>query len=276
MATYAIGDIQGCYDELLALLDVVNFSEDDQLWLAGDLVNRGPKSLETLRFIKNLGIRAKVVLGNHDLHLLAIYYANARLKRSDTLSSILSAHDCAELMHWLKAQPLAHFDPNHNALMVHAGTPANWSIPQTLTLAKEVEQSLQSDRHVDFFNNMYGNTPAHWDESLKGYDRLRCITNYLTRMRFCTQTQQLDLSFKGENGSQPKELSPWFNFHSHAHSSHSPAPLILFGHWAALMGKTGREDIIALDTGCVWGEKLTAICLESRTLYSAPSIKKHA
>jgi len=275
MATYAIGDIQGCFDELLALLDVVNFSDSDQLWFAGDLVNRGPKSLQTLRFIKNLGTRAKVVLGNHDLHLLAIYYANARLKRSDTLSSILSAHDCEDLMHWLKAQPLVHFDRKFNALMVHAGIPANWSIDQTLTRAKEVEQTLQTDQHVEYFKSIYGNTPNHWDESLKGYDRLRCITNYLTRMRFCTQTQQLDLSLKGENGSQPKEFSPWFNFHSNHHTS-QPSPLILFGHWAALMGKTEREDIIALDTGCVWGEKLTAICLESKTLYSTPSISKHA
>ena len=239
MATYAIGDIQGCYDELLALLDVVNFSEGDQLWLAGDLVNRGPKSLETLRFIKKLGTRAKVVLGNHDLHLLAIYYANARLKRSDTLSNILSASDCAELMHWLKAQPLAHFDPNHNALMVHAGTPANWSITQTLTLAKEVEQTLQGDLHVEFFNHMYGNTPDLWDESLKGYDRLRCITNYLTRMRFCTQTQQLDLSFKGENGSQPKELSPWFNFHSHEHTLHFPSALNIVWSLGRFNGRNG-------------------------------------
>ena len=272
MATYAIGDIQGCFDELMNLLEVVNFSDSDQLWFAGDLVNRGPKSLETLRFIKGLGERAKVVLGNHDLHLLAIYYAKAKFTKSDTLSSVLNASDCKELMHWLKAQPLLHFDAQFNTLMVHAGIPANWSLTQAMNLASEVEQSLQSDQHLAFFCNMYGNTPDSWDNSLTGQDRLRCITNMLTRMRFCTAQQQLNLSFKGENGYQPEGLAPWFDFHA---KQTTPDNLlrILFGHWAALMGNTGRDDIIALDTGCVWGEKLTAICLDSRKLYSTPSLK---
>ncbi|NQZ31517.1 MAG: symmetrical bis(5'-nucleosyl)-tetraphosphatase [Oceanospirillaceae bacterium] len=274
MATYAIGDIQGCFDEFQALLQKINFSDQDQLWLAGDLVNRGPKSLETLRFIKQLGDRAKVVLGNHDLHLLAIYYSSATLKKSDTLASLLQASDCDELMHWLKAQPLVQFDPQLNIIMTHAGIPVDWSVNQTIARAREVEAVLQSDFYTQYFNQMYGNTPSQWHEYLTGLDRLRCITNTLTRMRFCNSELQLDLNFKGEIGQQPKGLTPWFEFYDKGPNNSTPAlPMILFGHWAALMGQTDHSNIIALDTGCVWGERLTAMCLETQQFYSTPSLK---
>lgn len=267
MATYVIGDIQGCFDELQVLLKEIKYSAKDQLWFAGDLVNRGPKSLETLRFIKSLGKRAKVVLGNHDLHLLAVYYTSAKLKRQDTLSDVLAADDCDELMHWLKSQPLAHYDPTLNALMSHAGIPFDWSTEQVLSRANEVSNMLQSPRFRSYFKEMYGNKPDRWDEKLNGMDRLRCITNYLTRMRFCSPKQRLDLNFKGQIGSQPDNLHPWFELYPHS----TDKPLILFGHWAALMGNTGRDDILALDTGCVWGEKMTAFCLESKRYFYATS-----
>jgi len=269
MATYAIGDIQGCFDELILLLDKINFSDSDTLWIAGDLVNRGPKSLETLRYLKGLGDKAKIVLGNHDLHLLAVYYSAGKCKKSDTLKPILKANDCDELMHWLKAQPLAHYDSQQNTLMSHAGIPTLWSPDKTILLANEVSSMLKSDQHKHFFHHMYGNTPDQWHDNLSGMDRLRCITNFLTRMRFCYNDQRLDLSYKGEIGQQPKALKAWFEYHLATAS----APTILFGHWAALMGNTGRNDIIALDTGCVWGEKLTAYCLETRLKTSINSLK---
>ncbi len=270
MATYAIGDIQGCFDELILLLDKINFSDTDTLLIAGDLVNRGPKSLETLRYLKKLGCRAKIVLGNHDLHLLAIYYSDAKLKKSDTLTAILQADDAPELMQWLKAQPLVHYNTHSNIIMSHAGVPALWSPEQALRLANEVSHVLTGDQYQSFFSVMYGNTPAQWGDNLLGMDRLRCITNFLTRMRFCSSDQQLDLAYKGEIGQQPSTLKAWFDYHPHNRAY----PTILFGHWAALMGKTGRKDIIALDTGCVWGEKLTAYCVETQQTTSVKSLNK--
>jgi bis(5'-nucleosyl)-tetraphosphatase (symmetrical) len=271
LATYAIGDIQGCFDELQLLLSKIDIQEDDEMWFVGDLVNRGPKSLETLRFIKSLGNRAKIVLGNHDLHLLAIYYSSAKLKSSDTLRCILDADDCPDLMHWLKSQPLIHFNSQLNTVMSHAGIPENWTIKQALSRSKEVETKLQSNNFTDYFEDMYGNTPDTWDNSLTGQDRLRCITNYLTRMRFCSKNHQLELSFKGEIGQQPAGLIPWFELHDKQSSNY---PRILFGHWAALMGKTSREHIIALDTGCVWGETMTAFCIESQEYFSVKSLNQ--
>ena len=268
MATYAIGDIQGCFDELQLLLTEINFTSTDQLWFVGDLVNRGPKSLETLRFVKSLGNRAKVVLGNHDLHLLAIYFSAAKLKTADTLQGILDAKDCDELMHWLKSQPLIHFDRQLDAVMSHAGIPALWSTEQALRRAKEVQDKLKGDNFAEYFQSMYGNQPDQWRDDLAGLDRLRCITNYLTRMRFCTRDGQLDLNFKGEIGQQPTGLVPWFDLHQ----NHSNNPLIIFGHWAALMGHTTRKHILALDTGCVWGERMTAMCIETKQYFTVKSI----
>ncbi len=272
MATYAVGDIQGCYVELQLLLAKMSFDPShDQLWFVGDLVNRGPESLETLRFIKQLGDSAKIVLGNHDLHLLAVYYTQSRPKKSDTFNQILAAKDCDELMYWLKSQPLIHFDQSLNAVMVHAGIPVSWNIAQAVDLSREVEDKLQSEDYLEYFNTMYGNTPDIWSDTHTGLGRLRCITNHLTRMRFCSQNQQLELEYKGEIGNQAKQLHPWFDFYPDNGNNPSDAPLILFGHWAALRGVTSRNNIIALDTGCVWGEKMTAIDIENQTRYSVSS-----
>lgn len=267
MATYAIGDIQGCFDELSDLLLHINFTDQDELWFAGDLVNRGPKSLETLRFIKSLGKKAKVVLGNHDLHLLAVHYTTAKTKRQDTLQQLLAATDCDDLMDWLRHQPLLHFDPALSAVISHAGIPPFWTIEQSISRAREVETVLQSNDHIAYLTQMYGNSPALWREELQGIDRLRCITNYLTRMRFCDSNSKLDLTTKGEIGQQPNGFKPWFEIERTAKDNTT----ILFGHWAAIMGHTGQPQMIAVDTGCVWGEKLSAICLENHTRYSVPS-----
>ena len=270
MATYVIGDLQGCFAELQALLKKIEFSSNDKLWFVGDLVNRGPDSLNTLRFIKSLGTAAQVVLGNHDLHLLAVYFGNAKLKRSDTLAETLAAADCHELMWWLKAQPLLHYDCQLHTVMTHAGIPASWSIEKAQSRAREVEKTLQGDNYPEYFQQMYGNLPDQWSDSLKGLDRLRCITNYLTRMRFCSATERLELSYKGEIGNHPNGFHPWFEMHSPNQNS----PLILFGHWAAIMGQTNQSKIIALDTGCVWGEHLTALRLDDLSLHKVASLSQ--
>ena len=271
MATYAIGDLQGCLTPLLTLLETIEFQpEQDTLWFAGDLINRGPESLATLRFIHGLGDNAKVVLGNHDLHLLALARGFGRLKRSDTLKEILAAPDRDQLLDWLQAQPLCHFDNNFNAVMTHAGIPPCWSIEDTLRYAKEVETVLQSDQADDFFAIMYGNKPEKWDESLTGMTRLRAIVNYLTRMRFCTDKGKLDLKSKEGPATAQKNYAPWFTYPSKT----PDGTHIIFGHWAALEGKVHYPNIHALDTGCVWGGSLTAIRLDDWQLFSTPcSIK---
>ncbi|WP_415897530.1 symmetrical bis(5'-nucleosyl)-tetraphosphatase [Neptuniibacter sp. QD72_48] len=269
MATYAIGDIQGCYDELQALLRTINFTSSDHLWIAGDLVNRGPKSLETLRFLRDLGEQATCVLGNHDLHLLAVHYGATTCKRSDTLDEILEAPDRIELMDWLSKQKLIAHDKSLNVVMVHAGIPPCWTIRKARKRAKEVEKILQSDQAKTFFNHMYGNKPDLWSSDLSGWERLRLITNYLTRMRFCSPEGQLDFSAKGSLASQPEGYQPWFKA-----PRKDPAEndiRILFGHWAALEGNADAEHVFALDTGCVWGNKLTALRLEDQQLFSIPA-----
>ncbi|PIE24869.1 MAG: diadenosine tetraphosphatase [Neptuniibacter caesariensis] len=270
MATYAIGDIQGCYDELQALLEKIRFSDSDTLWIAGDLVNRGPKSLETLRFLKQLGNRAVCVLGNHDLHLLAVHYGAVNTKSSDTLSSILCAHDRHELMHWLRKQKLMFWDKDRGYAMVHAGIPPCWTIRKALKRAKEVEQVLKSTLAREFFNHMYGNKPDNWSAKHEGWNRLRLIANYLTRMRFCSPEGRLNFTAKGSLESQPPGYLPWFKIPR-------KDPLedninILFGHWAALEGKTGKPNVFALDTGCVWGNRLSALRLEDHQIFSAEAI----
>ncbi len=263
MATYAIGDIQGCYDELQQLLDRIRFSDSDQLWIAGDLVNRGPRSLETLRFIKSLGSRATVVLGNHDLHLLAVHYGTERTRRSDTLDDILQAPDREELMEWLRHRQLLVVDEARHCVMVHAGIPPHWSIKQAHTRAQEVEAVLRSPQAGEYFRHMYGNQSARWHKALSGWDRLRCITNYLTRMRFCDAQGTLDFSAKGGLDTQPEGYLPWFR-----QPRRDPHYEIIFGHWAALEGLAPVENVFALDTGCVWGNTLTAMRLEDQQVYS--------
>lgn len=272
MATYAIGDIQGCFDEFQNLLELISFGRNDKLWLCGDLVNRGPKSLQTLRFIKHLGDRAHTVLGNHDLHLLAVHHDITRKKKSDTLDDILNAPDREELMHWLQQQPLLHTDPALGFSMVHAGIPPGWSIDNTQKRAQEVESILRGPKAHTFFKHMYGNNPEIWSDELKGWKRLRTITNYLTRMRFCTPEGKLEFASKGGLETQPDGFLPWYQ---HAHRK-TAGDNIIFGHWAALQGTTGTQNIYALDTGCIWGLTLTALRLDDLRYYHTPSLQKSA
>lgn len=267
MATYVIGDLQGCLTPLVQLLEQINYQpEQDKLWFAGDLINRGEESLETLRFIKSLGHNATIVLGNHDLHLLAVSHGYGKLKRGDTLAEILTAGDRDDLMNWLRQQPLFHYDEQLNTVMTHAGIPPCWDLAKTQSLANEVETKLKSDSVDDFFATMYGNTPDTWSDELRGLDRLRAITNYLTRMRFCDENSKLDLKSKEGINTAEKGFAPWFNYPSKVPKDCH----IVFGHWAALEGKTQLERIHALDTGCVWGGSLTALRLEDKQRFSTP------
>lgn len=268
MATYAIGDVQGCYDSLMALLEKIDYDDNqDTLWFAGDLVNRGPKSLQTLRFIRSLGDKAVSVLGNHDLHLLALYFNEDNPRRSDTLQDTLNASDSEEIMHWLRFLPLVHHDEDLNALLVHAGIPPKWSARKALKRSLEVEAFLQSTDFREFFKVMYGNTPDKWSKSLEGMDRLRAIVNYFTRMRFCTQKGQLDLVSKEGPNKEPLGFSPWFDLERKASDTR-----IFFGHWAALEGKVNVKNVYALDTGCVWGGDLSCIRLEDEHWFRTPAI----
>jgi len=270
MPTYAIGDIQGCYKPLKKLLKSVNFKPgDDRLWCVGDLINRGPRSLDTLRFLRDIDDSVRIVLGNHDLHFLAIYHGVAPNRSKDTLQKLLDAPDCDELSSWLRQQPLAHYDTldtnegHKGFLMVHAGVAPQWTLQQTLALAGEVQAALQGPDYRKFLRKMYGDKPAKWKESLTGYARLRTITNYLTRMRFCTAKGKLDLQAKEGLSAAPDGFRPWFEF-----EQLTPETSILFGHWAALEGQTNNPGVHALDTGCVWGRELTMMRLEDHQLFS--------
>ena len=267
MATYAVGDLQGCLDELKQLLEQIGFGNDDQLWLTGDLINRGPQSLEALRFVKAMGKQAIVVLGNHDLHLLAVALGDKKTGRKDTLDEILAAKDRDELTDWLRHLPLLHHDPQLNYLMVHAGIPPIWDLNTALARAAELEQILKSPLAVEFFKQMYGNEPARWKPKLEGWGRYRLITNYFTRMRFCTAKGKLELTTKTGAGKAPKGYAPWFSFAEHRCSDQR----IVFGHWASLEGHANSPNVFALDTGCVWGGSLTALRLEDGRYFSVPS-----
>ncbi|HEX4046046.1 MAG TPA: symmetrical bis(5'-nucleosyl)-tetraphosphatase [Gammaproteobacteria bacterium] len=265
MTTYAIGDVQGCFAELQQLLERIAFDPtQDTLWFTGDLVNRGPQSLPALRFIKSLGDKHTVVLGNHDLHLLAVAYGVRTLHRDDTLNDILAAPDCDELMDWLRHRPLLYHDRHFDCVLVHAGLAPCWTVKQAQTLAKEVEVVLAGDTPAFFLQHMYGNEPAAWQDNLAGMERLRCITNYLTRMRFCYEDGRLELSYKGEITGKPRELIPWFEVKDRANVNAN----IVFGHWAALGGKTPLPHLYALDTGCVWGNCLTALRMADGVRFS--------
>ena len=267
MATYAIGDLQGCYEPLQRLLDLIQFDPaNDHLWFCGDLINRGPQSLECLRFVKALGHRAITVLGNHDLHLLAIHFGYASSRGGDTLDAILAATDRDELMDWLRHQPLVHHDAALNWCMSHAGVPPMWSARKARRLAQEVEAVLQNDCR-SFFEHMYGNKPDLWDKHLRGQDRLRVIVNYLTRMRFIDTHGRLDLTTKEGAGAAPEGFMPWFEHPARKASD----TRIIFGHWAALEGQAGTDNVWALDTGCVWGGTLTALKLETGERFQVPA-----
>ncbi len=261
MATYAIGDVQGCYDELQALLARIGFNRaHDRLWFVGDLVNRGPKSLEVLRFVKELGDRAVVVLGNHDLHLLTQYEGFERKRADDTFDDVLGAPDARELVDWVRTWPMMHVEGNF--AMVHAGLLPQWTIEKSLVLAHEVEQALRAGNYRDFLADMYGSKPARWDDSLRGWDRLRVIVNAMTRIRFCTSEGTME--FRSRGTAPPPGYFSWYETRTAAE------PAIVFGHWSQL-GLKLTERITALDTGCVWGGALSALRLEDRWLVQVPS-----
>lgn len=260
MAVYAVGDIQGCLKPLKRLLKEVDFNPSrDTLWAVGDLVNRGLSSLETLRYLDSLGNACISVLGNHDLHLLACAHDRKRLRKSDTLLPILEAPDRDRLLDNLRQRPLAHFDSGRNIIMTHAGIPPIWNVAETCQHAAEVEAALRCDQQLPWFlDEMYGNEPARWSPELDGTQRLRVITNYLTRMRFCTADGTLDLKSKETPGKSPKDYAPWFSL-----PRRDPHIGIIFGHWAALEGKVKIPGIHALDTGCVWGNRMTLMNVDS-------------
>jgi bis(5'-nucleosyl)-tetraphosphatase (symmetrical) len=258
MATYAIGDVQGCFDELTELLTHIKFNSDrDQLWFCGDIVNRGPKSLKTLRFIRSLEDNAITVLGNHDLHLLATAYEYKKPGRKDTLDNILQAKDSPELLDWLRHQPLVFHDEEKDVTLLHAGTHPDWTINKTLELANEVEQILQSDQHINFYKAMYGNKPTTWNDSLSGWPRYRFITNILTRLRYCDKFGRPALNEKGAPGSQAKHLMPWYEVPDRKTKDDT----IIFGHWSTLphAGRKAINNTYAIDSGCLWGGYLTAM-----------------
>lgn len=261
MAIYAVGDIQGCHAELVKLLDQIKFDQtEDQLWLVGDLVNRGAGSLEVLRLVKSLGDSAITVLGNHDLHLLAVAEGAAELNRHDTLDGILEAPDRDELLHWLRNQRLLHAQDDF--VLVHAGMLPQWNVAQAESLAREVEAALRSDDYATFLARMYGNSPHHWDDSQTGYKRLRVIVNAFTRMRICSKEGEMEFRFKGEVENIPAGYMPWFDVPERA----SRDATVIVGHWSAL-GLLLKDNLIALDTGCLWGGPMTAIRLEDRKLF---------
>jgi bis(5'-nucleosyl)-tetraphosphatase (symmetrical) len=262
MATYAVGDIHGCFEPLNYLLETISFnSEQDCLWLTGDLINRGPASLEVLRFIKSLKT-TQIVLGNHDLHFLSVFYSKAKLNQQDTLNSILHAPDVEELAFWLRHRPLFHHDPGLGVTLLHAGLPPQWGLEKALECAHELEGVLKSEQCLDFFLHMKGDLPNQWDDKLKSWDRLRFIANCFTRLRFCDTQGNLDLASKGKVSK--KGYMPWFK----VPNRRSKNLKILFGHWASLEGETDDPTVVCLDTGCVWGECLTALRLDDWKKFS--------
>ncbi len=265
MATYAIGDVQGCYTALRRLLDKIDFDPArDRLWLVGDLVNRGPNSLEVLRFVKSLGTRAVTVLGNHDLHLLVVAGGHVEPHRGDTLDPILKAPDRDELIDWLRRRKMMHAAGRY--ALVHAGLVPQWTTKRALALAREVEAALQRDDYGEFLRNMYGNQPDRWRDDLEGYDRLRVITNVLTRIRLCTADGRMEFKHKKAPVNMPPGFVPWFD----APRRRNRTTKVLFGHWAAL-GLYTKSNVVCLDTGCVWGRKLTAMRLRDGKLFDCGS-----
>ncbi len=258
MAVFAVGDLQGCLDELKQLLDRIHFDPtEDSLWFTGDLVNRGPQSLEALRYVKALGRHAVCVLGNHDLHLLAVAAGTARAKSGDTLDEVLAAPDRDEVLHWLRQLPLMHHDRALGYTLVHAGLPPQWDLTLAQAAAHELEAVLRSTDHPELFRHMYGNEPRRWSPELKGMERLRFMVNCFTRMRYCSPEGDLDLKAKGAPGSQPPGFLPWFEIPGRL----SRELHILFGHWSTV-GEIEGQNVHALDTGCVWGGRLTALRLD--------------
>ena len=260
MSTYAVGDVQGCYEQLRRILDSVSFDPArDTLWMVGDLVNRGPQSVETLRYVRSLGTRAVTVLGNHDLNLLAVSEGLRKRHRNDTIGDILQAPDRDELLHWLRTRKMMHAGSGY--AMVHAGLLPQWTIERALALAGEVETALSGPDYRELLKNMYGNAPVAWDERLSGHERLRVIVNAMTRLRLCDSEGRMEFSHKTGLTDLPPGYMPWFDVPGRA----SAATPVVCGHWASL-GLLVRDDLAAIDTGCVWGRELSALRLEDRRL----------
>ncbi|CAQ82657.1 MULTISPECIES: bis(5'-nucleosyl)-tetraphosphatase (symmetrical) ApaH [Photorhabdus] len=269
MSTYLIGDIHGCYRELRTLLTKVNFDPNrDTLWLTGDLVARGPDSLDVLRYVKQLGSAVKIVLGNHDLHLLGVYAGISRNKSKDKIDELLSAPDADELINWLRKQPLLQIDDDLKLIMTHAGLTPQWDLETAKMCALEVETMLSSSSYPLFIDSMYGDMPNNWSPELSGLARLRFSTNSLTRMRYCFPNGQLDMVCKDKPENAPVPLKPWFKLPQQIPEEYS----IVFGHWASLEGQGAPDRFYALDTGCCWGGKLTMLRWEDKQYFTQPSL----
>lgn len=265
MANILVGDIHGCYDPLRRLLDQVKFdANQDTLWLTGDLVARGPHSLEVLRFARALGDKCRISLGNHDLHLLALYANISKAKPKDRLTALLTAPDVTELMDWIRTRPLLQHDPHLKLVMVHSGISPQWNLQQAITYAKEVENVLHGKDYLAFIKEMYADTPVYWSPQLTGTPRLRYITNAFTRMRYCYKDGHLDFDCKERPGKASHVLTPWFLLKNQLPSDYS----LVFGHWAALMGKNIPLPFYGLDTGCCWGGYLTALRFEDKHTFT--------
>ena len=264
MATYAIGDLQGCFFSFKDLLKKIQFNPaHDRLWFVGDLINRGPGSLDVMRWMFEHQSSVVTVLGNHDLHTLVVAEGFVSAHRSDTIQSLLDAPDATELLGWLRQQPLVHFE--HGYLMVHAGLLPDWTVDQAIALGAEVKLALQAPNYREFLKHMYGNDPKCWDDGLTGWDRLRVITNAMTRLRICSTKGEMEFKFKGELENIPNGYQPWFDLTQRA-SVNTP---IVFGHWSAL-GLQHKNNVYSLDTGCLWGGHLSAMRLEDRQIFQVP------
>lgn len=263
MANLLIGDIHGCYNEFMRVLEKADFNQNDTIWLTGDLVARGPNSLDVLRFVKQHSQQVRLTLGNHDIHLLAVYAGIAKNPKKDHISQIFAADDCDELIDWLRKQPLIQVDESLKLVMAHAGISPQWDLETASKCASDLSLVLSSDTYPIFLNAMYGDFPDFWSDELSGLDRLRYIANTFTRMRYCYEDGRLDFYCKDSPSDAPSKLKPWFLLPSKIPPQYSVA----FGHWASLKGKGTPEHIYALDTGCCWGGKLTCLRWEDKQYF---------
>jgi len=272
MAIYFVGDIQGCFSELSLLLKQVKFDQNkDELWVAGDMVARGTQSLETLRFLMSLGSSAKVVLGNHDLHLLATYYKIKKVKAKDNLSPLLNAPDAEKIMHWLANQPLIQKLPNEDVYMSHAGLSPQWSVDIALKQAQIAHELIRSNNRIKWLSQMYGELPNHWANAKTQTEKFRYTINSLTRMRLCYLDGSLEFECKDTPDSAPEHLKPWYSLHNELNNNLNNIEWI-FGHWAALMGNCSNPRTYALDTGCVWGNHLTLLRWNDKKTFIQPHL----
>jgi bis(5'-nucleosyl)-tetraphosphatase (symmetrical) len=264
MAIYTIGDIQGCYEPLRKLLDSVHFDpSSDRLWFVGDLVNRGPRSLDVLRYVRGLGDAATVVLGNHDLHLIMQAEGFGKANAEDTFDDVINAPDSEELLAWLRHRPLFHVEGHY--AMVHAGLLPDWTVDKASALSDEVRVALGGTNYREFLANMWGSEPTRWSDELVGWDRLRVIVNAMTRMRYCREGGAMEFRVRGAKNppeQAPEGCIPWYALPGRASADHT----IVFGHWSAL-GYRRHPDLISLDSGCLWGGSLTAVRLMDRQAF---------